>query len=261
MITKLRNDLIILRKTKPLILCITNHVTMDFIANCLLSIGASPIMSESIDEINELTSISQAVYINIGTLNKEFIELAKHACIVAKQSNKPIIFDPVGVGASKIRTDATKEILPFVDIVRGNASEILAIFNNTQTLGIDASHEVSAASQAAKALARQYDIRVMVSGKNDFITDGIKNETINFGSKLMSLVTGMGCSLTAVISAFRAINPNSYQATISAANFFNLVGQITETVAKTPSSFEVKFIDNLYKPNWLKIGELYAKRK
>ena len=260
MIKEIRNNLDILRQKKPIILCLTNYVTMNSVANCLLSIGAAPIMSESIDEIEELVKISQALYINIGTLTEDFMKRAKFACKMAKQYNKPIILDPVGAGASKIRTDATQELLPFVDIIRGNASEILAILGDcAKSLGVDSAHKVSDAMQAARSIAAQWDITVMVSGADDFITDGKNESSFSFGSKLMPLVTGIGCRLAAVIAAFRAINLDSYQATCYAAVYFSLTGQMAE-ITNTPASFEIAFTDLLYQPNWELMRIVYERK-
>lgn len=257
MIKKIKTNLELIKQTKPLILCLVNHVTINAVANCLLSIGSAPIMSESIEEIEELIQISHAVYINIGTLTSEFMDRAKFACIIAKQYNKPVILDPVGAGASKIRTESAKKLLPFVDIIRGNASEILAIFGTCQkTMGVESIHKVSDATEPARQIAKNYNIIVMISGANDFVTDGINEIGFSFGSNLMPLVTGMGCRVTAVIAAFRAINLNRYEATCLAGMFFSLTGQIVETSTKSPASFELLFTDNLYQPNWDKMREL-----
>ncbi len=260
MIEEIKQELSIIRKTKPLILNVTNYVTMDFTANCLLGIGASPIMSEDIREIEELVQISSAININIGTLTSQFLERVMHACNIAKQYNKPIIFDPVGVGVSKIRSNATVEILPFIDILRGNASEIMAIYDlGTKGLGVDTSHAVDQALEAARALARQYNITVIISGEIDFITDGTQEIRLSFGSYLMPLLTGTGCSLTAVIAGFRAVVPNSFTASTLATMYYSLAGQIAGESASGPASFKVKFIDHLYQPNWPRIREIYAK--
>ena len=261
MFKKIEDNLISLRQTKPLVLSLTNYVTVNFVANSLLSIGAAPIMSESVDEIEELVNISHVIYINIGTLNKEFIDRAKFACEVAKKKNKPIILDPVGAGASVIRTKTSIELLPFVDIVRGNSSEILALNDeDSKTMGVEATHKVSEAAEAAKALALKYNITVMISGAEDYITNGKEEEFVPFGSILMPLVTGMGCSLTSVVSAFRAVNQDSYQATINAASYFAIAGQIAEKESDKIGSFQVKFLDNLYQPQWNKIREIYEGR-
>jgi hydroxyethylthiazole kinase len=257
MIDKIESNLKILRETKPLILNLTNYVTMDFVANSLLALGAAPIMSEDIREMEELIKISGAVYINIGTLTEEFIERAKHSCILAKKYNKPIILDPVGVGASQIRKEAVREILPFIDIIRGNASEIMSVYGlDSKSLGVESSHKVNDALEAAKKLALQQGITVVVSGAEDFITDGRNEEMLSSGSEIMPLITGMGCSLTAGIAAFRAVNPNSFEAAKSAVAFFGLSGQVVGEFVKGPGSFRVEFIDYLNKPNWNKMEEL-----
>ena len=98
-----------IKKNKPLILNITNYVTMDFVANGLLSLGASPVMSKAEQEIEDLLQLAQSIVINLGTLDKQFIALCEHACLIANQLKKPIILDPVGAGASSYRTDADRK--------------------------------------------------------------------------------------------------------------------------------------------------------
>ena len=261
MLSKLQSNINKILLNKPLILALTNYVTMEFVANSILSVGAAPIMSESIEEIEELLKISLALYINIGTLNHKFLKRAEFACQKAKEHNIPVILDPVGVGASKIRVRAVKALLPFVDIIRGNASEILAAYGNiNEILGVESIHQVSDASLVAKEIALKFNITVMVSGEIDYITDGKNEKNISFGSPMMQSITGVGCSLTAVISAFRAININSYEATIYAASYFGLSGQLAQEEAKAPGSFKNILIDYLYKPNWEEIRGLYERK-
>ena len=259
MIDHIKAQLVILKKHKPLVLNLTNYVTMDFVANSLLALGAAPIMSEDIREMEELIQISGALHINIGTLTPEFMERVRLACNIAKKYNKPIVLDPVGVGASKIRMEAAKEILPFIDILRGNACEIIAVYGlASKELGVESIHEVRDALEAARELAVAQKIIVVVSGAEDFITDGIQEQTLNFGSNLMPLITGTGCSLTAVIAAFRAIIPDSFEAAKLATAYFGLSGQIAENLANGPGSFRVEFLDNLNRPDWRRMRELYA---
>lgn len=259
MLNKLKSSLEILRQTKPLVLNLTNYVTMDFVANCLLSVGAAPIMSEDIKEIEELIQISSAVHVNIGTLTAEFIERAVFACKIAKKYNKPIVLDPVGVGASYIRMEAAKELLVFADILRGNASEVMAVYGlASKELGVESAHQVTDALEAARGLALEYKITVIVSGVEDFITDGTREQILKFGSNLMPLITGTGCSLTAMIAAFRAVISDSFEASLLATAYFGLTGQIAAGAAKGPGSFRVLFIDNLYQANWEKMKELLS---
>lgn len=254
MLEKLMHGLNLLQQKRPLVLCLTNYVSVEFVANSLLAIKASPIMSEEIEELEELIKISDAININIGTLTQEFIEKSSFACAIAKKYHKPIIFDPVGAGASNIRTQTANNLLLFADIVRGNASEILALFNpNNKTLGVDSNHQVIDALQAAKELALRHNNIIVVSGEKDFITDGDQEQILHFGSNLMPLITGMGCSLTAVIAAFRAVIPNSFEAANLAVAYYGLSGQIAEKINNGPGSFKTAFIDNLYQPNWNEI--------
>lgn len=262
MIDQIKSQLYLIRKNKPLILNITNYVTMDFMANCLLALGAAPIMSEDIKELEEMVKISGAININIGTLTDQFMEKAIFTCHMAKKHNKPVILDPVAVGASKIRSEAVQKILPFTDIIRGNASEIIASFGfSSKGLGVENNDKLVDAIYAARELALLHQITVIVSGATDFITNGKEESFLPFGSELMSLITGAGCSLTAIIAAFRSVMENSFEAARLATSYFGLTGQISENHAKAPASFKVQLIDNLYHPNWNMMEEISMKKK
>lgn len=243
--------LVNLRQMKPLVLCLTNFVTVDLVANSLLALGALPLMSQSIDEIDELISISQVAYLNIGTVDQSFCERAMQAAQLAKRQKKPVILDPVGAGASSLRTNAAKSLLPYSDIVRGNASEILSLVDGeNETKGVETSHSVNQAENAANRLAASLQSVVAVSGPIDLITNGTEKINLPFGSPLMPLVTGMGCTLTAVIAAFAATGLNYYKATVLATAYFGLCGQIAHQQAQGPGRFRQLFIDNLFKPHW-----------
>lgn len=237
---------------KPLVLCLTNHVTMDFMANCLLSLGAAPIMTQDIRELDELVSICHAVNVNIGTLDMSFMERAHAAVSLAQRYNKPIVLDPVGAGATQIRTTSSRELMKSAAIIRGNASEILALGDNIhKTLGVESTHQVSDAISSARALASNLECTIVVSGEEDFITNGNHEKHLTFGSSLMPLVTGMGCALTAVIAAFQAITTDSYQAACFGTAYFSLCGSLAETKATTPGSFRSLFLDELYRADFV----------
>lgn len=246
-----------LRATKPLILCLTNHVTMDFMANCLLSLGAAPIMSEDQRELEALVSMSHAVNINIGTLNADFIERADIVIALAKQYNKPIVLDPVGAGATTLRTLSARSIMVAADIIRGNASEIMALLDDaSKTLGVESSHHVNDATHHAIQLAQQQDCTVVVSGANDFVTNGCQEEFLGFGSLLMPLITGMGCTLTAVIAAFKAVITDPYEAARMAAAYYSLCGSLAAKKTDKPGSFRSLFIDELYTADFASMRNL-----
>ena len=248
----LEKALIQLRLTKPLILCLTNQVTMDFMANCLLSLGAAPIMTQDVREMEELIQICHAININIGTLDADFIQRANIATQLAIKYNKPIILDPVGAGASHVRTTASRSLMRSANIIRGNASEVMALLGNiNKTLGVESTHLVSDAAHIALLLAKDHQCTVVVSGEQDFVTDGHKQERLAFGSSLMPLVTGMGCALTAVIAAFNAVVHDSYDAARIATAYFSLCGSLTAQKTDTPGSFRTLFIDELFKADFM----------
>lgn len=247
-----------IKKTKPLILNLTNFVTMDFVANCLLSIGAAPIMCVYEDEMEELVNISSAIYINIGTLDDGFIKLVKKAITLSQQYNKPIVLDPVGCGATKIRTKIASDLAPQCKIIRGNASEIMALGNDSfLTKGVDSVHRTEDATGVADNIAHHTDSTIIVSGATDYITNGIHTKQIEFGSPLMTNITGMGCCLTAVIAATLAITHKPFEAGIIGTQFFSLCGELVSQKHKKPGSFKSAFIDMLYNPDFNAMRKLY----
>jgi len=160
------------KQAQPLVLCLTNNVSMEFVANSLLALGASPIMSFDCDEFEELIELSQAVYINIGTLNKDFNERIFKACKLINTHKKPWILDPVGAGATQLRTQIARQLLSWQPIIRANASETRALLDDTaNTQGVDAIHAADQAYQAADELAKQMNSTVVVSGATDRVTN------------------------------------------------------------------------------------------
>lgn len=248
-----------IKTSQPLVLCLTNYVTMDFMANSLLALGAAPLMSEAIEEVEELVAISQALYINIGTLNSAFIQRALLAAQIAQSLKKPIILDPVGAGASMIRTTTAKQFIPFATVIRGNASEIMALsIDSKSTKGVETVHGVDKAVESAKQLAMEFNKTIVISGPTDFITDGSRQATLPFGSLIMPRITGMGCTMTAVLSAFAALNSDSFEAAIHASAYYGLCGQYTEKQTQKPGTFRQVFIDTLYTPDWDYFTAQYA---
>ena len=262
MIDKMEKALANVRSQKPLILCLTNFVTVEFVANSLLSIGAAPIMSACEDETHELVKMASALYINIGTLDHNFIGLAKKEIDIAKKHNKPIIFDPVGSGATTIRTETSKFILPFSNFIRGNSSEIISLAGNTHTTyGVEANNTTDEAMEIAKSLSLDNNGVVVVSGPVDFITNGNKSVEVPFGSPLMQMVTGMGCSLTAVIAAFASVVEDPFESAVIAAHYFAICGEIASKKQQSIGTFKVAFLDQLHNPDFVLIRDLYDSRR
>lgn len=247
MINELERAIDKLRKAKPLVICLTNYVTMDFMANSLLALGVAPIMSCDDSEFEELVKLSGSVNVNIGTLDNAFIERCQKAVELGKRYNKPVILDPVGAGASSVRTRTARSLMPFSDIIRGNASEIMALLDDdAMTLGVESTKEVYHAKDAAIKIAKNLNCTVVVSGVEDFISDGLKEKSLPFGSPLMPLVIGMGCMLTAVIGAFRAVLPDPFEAAYLATAYVGLCGNVAHSKTDKPGAFHSAFIDELY---------------
>ncbi len=257
MIEKIESALQLLRTKKPVILNITNYVTMEFVANCLLALGAAPIMSVEPKELTELVELCNAIYLNIGTLDEAFIARLPGIIHLAQEYHKPIILDPVGAGATKLRTTVAQELMTHAAIIRGNASEVLALNGDSmKTHGVDSIHTSEEAAHAAIALARKYHNTVVISGETDFMTNGSQHIEFTYGSPLMPLVTGMGCALTAVIAAFHAVIDNPYEASIIGSCYFSLCGELAEKQAKHPGIFRMHFIDCLHAADFEKMRSI-----
>lgn len=247
--TQLKNAVDTIKVKKPLVLNLTNIVTMDMIANCLLAIGAAPIMSNDKNELEELIQLANAVVINIGTLNSEFIDLINAATKLTMQYNKQLIVDPVGAGASLIRTKRAYQLLSHATIVRGNASEILALSGIlNRTLGVESVHSTAQAEPAARILSQQFNLVTIVSGEHDLICSQKNARYLHYGSTLMPSVTGMGCALTAVIAAFNSACADPFTAALLGTCYYTLCAEQAESIAQGPASFRSAFIDALYKP-------------
>ncbi|WP_131782902.1 hydroxyethylthiazole kinase [Legionella gresilensis] len=239
-----------IKERKPLILNITNQVTIEFVANGLLSLGASPIMTMATVEIDALVHLADAVVINIGTLNDEFITLCDRACLVANELGKPIILDPVGAGASLYRTETCLHLLKHYhfSVIRGNASEVGALCNfNHTTKGVDTSITTAEVIKAAKYLSVDKQTVIVISGQTDAVMQDDQVTLLHRGSEVMPLITGSGCLLTAVIGAFQAAHDHPYIAACAAVMFYGICGELAARVAEGPGSFKVHFLDALAK--------------
>ena len=244
------NNLLILRKQIPLVHNITNYVVMNFTANMLLSLGASPIMAHARQEMKDIVNISNSLVINIGTLSEKWIESMLIAGKYAEHLNKPIILDPVGNGASFYRTDTVDKLINEVkfSIIRGNASEIIALAKKqeSKTKGVDSVHSSNDAISVAQKFARDSGVTIVVSGKEDIATNGKRTYRLSNGTSLLSSVTGTGCAATAVIGAFLGIEKDPLTAAISGICAYNIAAELAENNAKGPGSFVPAMFDALY---------------
>jgi hydroxyethylthiazole kinase len=238
-----------IREEKPLVHNITNYVVMNFTANTLLAMGASPVMAHAANEVEEMVSLARALVINIGTLSDPWIGAMLLAGRKASEKGLPIVFDPVGSGATSLRTATTRRLARDLKlaIIRGNASEILSIGSSeTVTKGVDSLHEVDQVAGMARATAKETRSVVAVTGKVDLITDGTRVIRCRNGHPLMGKVTGTGCAATAAIGAFAAVTPDAMEAAAAGLAFFGLAGELAAAKAQSPGSFMIALIDALY---------------
>ena len=256
---KASGNLAALRGNKPLIHNITNYVVMNYTANALLAMGASPVMAHAHNEVEEMVSFAGALVLNIGTLTDDWIKSMIMAGRKASEQKIPIILDPVGSGATTLRTDSAKKIIEQtnIDVIRGNASEILSLrHNESKTKGVDSIHSVEDATETAKILARELKTILAITGPVDLVTNGEIVLHVSNGHPLMGYVTGTGCAATVTIGAFLAIDENPVSATATALAFFGLAGEVAGEKASEPGSFMIEMVNALYSisPEQLKDG-------
>ncbi len=242
-------DLQRVRTHAPLVHNITNFVVMNNTANALLALGASPVMAHALEEVEDMTALASALVINIGTLSTEWTAAMELALITAKKHHVPIVFDPVGAGATPFRTNTSVHLLEQINpsVIRGNASEIMALAGaQIQTKGVDSAVNNDEAADAALTLAQRYSCSVCTSGAADFITDGKRTALIFNGHPLMPRVTGLGCTASALTGAFCAVSPDPFTATIDAMAVLGICGEIAAHQANGPGTLQLHILDALY---------------
>lgn len=259
-------DCAAIREAAPLVHNVTNYVAMNMSANALLAIGASPLMSFCPDEMVDIVTACDALAINIGCLDSQLVKAAKIAAATAMPLWKPWVLDPVGVGASALRTkvaaDLASNYMP--QVIRCNASEAIALAaalgartgktaefaetdaaNETAPHGVDARHDSTEALESAVELSKLTGAVVSVSGAVDWITDGTRTASVANGSPMMPRVTAMGCTATAVTAAFLAVDQDPFIAALNAMVMMGLAGEQATEGCPGTGSLAVRFIDAL----------------
>ncbi|WP_066639773.1 hydroxyethylthiazole kinase [Desulfolucanica intricata] len=241
------------RQQKPLIQSITNYVTINDCANILLSFGASPAMCEIIEEVEGFVNLADGLYINIGTLAGEQKKAISLAVAKADELNKPVVIDPVGVGAIPSRLEYVLDFMGRynISIVKGNLGEIKVLAGmEARICGVDSLEDGSGGIDACKILAEKFNTIVVATGPRDIITDGKRTVLVENGSSIMTLVSGTGCMLGALTTATAAVEKDFFKAALAAVVTFGLVGEFSaENLAGEilPGSFKVKLFDNIYR--------------
>ena len=248
------------RKTVPLVHNITNYVTVNDVANVLLACGGSPIMSDEPEDVTDITSIRSALNINIGTLHKTSIEAMLKSGKKSNELGHPVLLDPVGAGASALRTNTAVKLMKELKltVIRGNISEIktLALGSGT-TKGVDADvadkvtdENLDDSIRFVKNFAKESGTIVAVTGAIDLVSDGEKCYVIRNGRPEMGQITGTGCQLSGMMTAFVAANPdNRLEAAAAAVCMMGLAGEIgwsRMTEGDGNSTYRNRIIDAIY---------------
>ncbi|HEX9484685.1 MAG TPA: hydroxyethylthiazole kinase [Gemmatimonadaceae bacterium] len=237
------------RAESPLVQNITNYVVMNTTANALLAVGASPAMVHAVEEVEDFVSISRALVINIGTLSPRWVEAMRLAALRARAREIPWVLDPVGVGATSYRTEVGAELARMSPaVIRGNASEIMVLAGSVGAAGkgVDSTQSTDDALGPARALARETGAIVAMTGVVDYVTDGTRVAAVRNGHPMMARVTGLGCTASALVGAFVAVNDDALSAAAAALAVLGVAGELAAARSVGPGSLQMHLLDALY---------------
>jgi len=243
------NSLELIRANRPLVHHITNMVVMNDTANVTLHVGALPVMAHAPQEVAEMACLAGALVLNIGTLTLEWIESMLIAGRRANERMIPIVLDPVGAGATKLRTESSLRLLRELQIavLRGNAGEIGAVAGaGGEVRGVESVRGLDDPVATAMTLARKYKTVVAITGARDIISDGERVLGVDNGHPWLSSNTGTGCMSTAITGAFCAVEKDYLIAASTALACYGLAAEMAAAEARGPASFKVALLDSLY---------------
>ncbi|MEA3345063.1 MAG: hydroxyethylthiazole kinase [Chloroflexota bacterium] len=238
-----------LRRQKPLLHHITNFVVMNDTANVTLQIGALPVMAHAKEEVEEMVGLAGALVLNPGTLTPDWIEAMLLAGRRANELGVPVILDPVGAGATTLRTESNQRLLDELDItiLRGNLGEVSVLAGlGGEVKGVESISAGAEAKQVAQTMARERGLTVAITGKRDIISDGQRTVGVDNGHEWLTTITGSGCSATTMVAAFAAVEPDPVLAATAGLACYGLAGELAAEIANGPASFKVALFDALY---------------
>ncbi len=245
------------RERKPVVHHLTNWVTIYDCANVVKVLGGSPVMAHAAEEAAEMSGIADALVLNIGTLTVDLVEAMKKAAQSANQKGIPVVLDACGAGATRLRDQKCFELLDEVkvDILKGNASEIARLAGKSvQTKGVDAGVVRADLQELAAGLAKYRRCVVVVTGKEDIVTDGKRSLLVKNGDPLMTAIVGTGCMAASVIGTFAAVEPDHVQAAAAGLVCFEVAAELAADKAGGPGSFKEHLFDSLYRLDKEEIG-------
>ncbi|MCK4504481.1 MAG: hydroxyethylthiazole kinase [Candidatus Aegiribacteria sp.] len=242
------NGLAAIREHHPMVHHITNSVVMNFTANVTLCMGAAPVMAPCIDESPEMVQYAGALLLNIGTLDHTLIDSMIAAGKKANELAIPVVLDPVGVGATNLRTNSANRIISELEIsiVRGNAGEILALAGkHGKVRGVDSMDTIDDRIELISSLALETGWVIAITGSTDIVTDGTRTVEINNGHPIMGRVTGTGCAATTAVACYAAAVEDRFEAAAGALISFGIAGECAAEKCKGPGTFVPQLLDAL----------------
>lgn len=247
--TQIVEDFTLVRTKKPLVHHITNFVVMNETANLTLCVGGLPIMSHAKEEVAEMVKVASVLLLNIGTLTPEWIESMLIAGKQANQSGIPIILDPVGAGATKLRTESSHRLMQElkIAIVRGNLAEVATLAGHQAEIrGVESIGASSEKEIVANTLAEKYQCVVAITGAQDVVSDGRNIAFIDNGHVMMTTVTGTGCMSTTVLACFAGVQRDYFRAAVSGLVAYGIAGELAaKTTDGKPGSFHTALYDSM----------------
>ena len=245
--TQIAEDLTTIRKKKPLVHHITNFVVMNETANMTLCVGGLPIMAHAKEEVAEMVRMASVLLLNLGTLTPEWIESMLIAGKQANQSEIPIVLDPVGAGATKLRTDSSERLMQELQIaiVRGNLAEVATLAGvKAEIRGVESISASSEKETVAKILAKKYGCIVAITGAQDVVSDGKSIAYIDNGHQMLTTVTGTGCMATTLIACFAGVQQDYYRAAVGGLCSYGIAAELAaKTTDGKPGSFHAQLYD------------------
>jgi hydroxyethylthiazole kinase len=238
-----------IRNRHPLIHHITNYVVMNDTANLTLALGALPVMAHAKEEVAEMVGAAGALILNPGTLSQEWVEAMLIAGKRANELGIPVIYDPVGVGATRLRNETGERFLSELRlaVVRGNSGEVGALAGAGGIVkGVESIEGVKDPLQVARDLAHRYNTVVAITGQRDILSDGKRILGVDNGHSLLKTITGSGCMSTTAVATFCAIASDYLIASAAALACYGLAAQVAAGRAKGPGTFRTELLDAVY---------------
>jgi len=232
----------LIKARRPLVHCLTNPVTMNFVADALSAMAVRPIMATSPQEIPIIAAKAGAVLVNIG------VPQTAEPYVAAAEAAQKWVFDPVGAGATPLRTQIADQLLPRKpSIIRGNAGEILALAGQAGVVeGVDSLASPEEAAGVANLLAEKYQTVVAMTGATDYVVGADRVVRLSGGDALMAAVSGTGCVAGAVCAAMLAVTDDPFDAAVAGLHLMSGAADHAAKTAQAPGSFKIALINALY---------------